>query len=139
MSIVAAGGVVYRFTPALEVVLVVPVREPNRWALPKGHQDPGEAVPATALREVLEETGLQAEIESDLGFSEYWYLWNGHQVHKRVHYYLMRPTGGSFEQHDHEMTQVVWVPLTQAIAQITFDSEREMLLKAQKYLLESKS
>jgi len=135
MSVIAAGGVVYRTAPTLEVVLVVPVREPNRWALPKGHQDPGETIAATALREVREETGLEAEIETDLGFSEYHYPWNGTQVHKRVYYYLMRPLGGSFEHHDQEMTQVVWVPLAQALEQITFASEREILYKAQAYLL----
>jgi len=135
MPILAAGGVVYRpWGKNWEVVLVVPVREPNRWALPKGHQDPGETMEATALREVQEETGLMAQIEAPLGHRDYWYVWQGQSVHKQVHYYLMTPIGGSFEHHDHEMSQVVWVPLAEARQRITFATEGEMLTLAQEFL-----
>ena len=34
----------------------------GRWSLPAGYADVGESPPATAVREVLEETGLQVEI-----------------------------------------------------------------------------
>jgi len=135
-TVIAAGGIVYRREAGIvSVVLVVPVREPNRWALPKGHQDSGETVAETALREVQEETGLTAQIEEDLGFCEYCYPWGGTEVQKRVYYFLMTPTGGNFADHDHEMTQVVWVPLSQALERITFATEAEMLRRAQARLL----
>ena len=36
------------------------------WDLPKGHQDPGEEISVTALREVQEETGIEELILKDL-------------------------------------------------------------------------
>ena len=43
------------------------------WILPKGHVEEGERMEETALREVREETGLEAEIIDRLGDVTYWY------------------------------------------------------------------
>jgi len=43
----------------------------NDISLPKWHIDPGETSEQAALREVLEETGLQCQIVWDLGITEY--------------------------------------------------------------------
>ena len=37
------------------------LKHPNRWDLPKGHVDPGETNKECALRELEEETGIQAQ------------------------------------------------------------------------------
>jgi 8-oxo-dGTP pyrophosphatase MutT (NUDIX family) len=45
------------------------VRKPGRWDLPKGHVDPGETDLQCALRELEEETGIQAaDVEVDPDF-----------------------------------------------------------------------
>ncbi len=133
--VIAAGGVVYReLKGIIEVVLVVPVNEPDRWALPKGHREQGESIVTAALREVREETGLTAEILEDLGYVTYFYRWQGQLLPKEVHYFLMEPVGGDFTHHDQEMSTVLWVPLHQALQQITFDTERTILERAKKKL-----
>lgn len=43
----------------------------NDISLPKWHIDPGENSQQAALREVLEETGLECQIAGDLGTTEY--------------------------------------------------------------------
>lgn len=43
----------------------------NDISLPKWHIDPGENAEQAALREVLEETGLECQIVWDLGTTEY--------------------------------------------------------------------
>lgn len=139
MTVLAAGGVVYRQGSGdIEVVAVVPQRELQRWGLPKGHQEPGETLPQTALREVQEETGLEVRITGDLGFVEYTFAQGATLVHKQVYYYLMTTHGGDFGKRDHEMAQVIWLSLVQAISQMTFSTEREILERARCVLLPEK-
>ncbi|MBI3912506.1 MAG: NUDIX domain-containing protein, partial [Armatimonadetes bacterium] len=93
-----------------------------------------ESPEAAAIREVREETGLDAEIEAPLPPVEYWYFWKrgGANVrhHKRVDFFLMRALGGHLEDHDAEVIEARWFPLTRAIAEATYPSERDVLRAA---------
>jgi 8-oxo-dGTP pyrophosphatase MutT (NUDIX family) len=130
---VSAGGVVYRRSDdGVDVALAA--RRTRRgdlaWGLPKGLVEPDEAPEETAVREVREETGLDAEIESSLGDIRYFYVWEGVRVRKAVHFFLMHATGGDVSQHDHEMEDVRWFPLTHALRRATYRGEREVLQRA---------
>ena len=70
-------------------------KPPVVWALPKGLIDPGERGAETALREVLEETGLRAAVDRKLGDVRYVYTWDGERVFKIVSFFLLRATGAS--------------------------------------------
>lgn len=53
-----AGGVVFRRkNGGLEFLLIQDLKD--RWSIPKGHVESGEALESTALREITEETGLK--------------------------------------------------------------------------------
>jgi 8-oxo-dGTP pyrophosphatase MutT (NUDIX family) len=64
--ILGAGAVL--INPRNEV-LVVRVRGSKGFNLPGGHVDPGERIQDSIVREVLEETGVQARFESIVGFT----------------------------------------------------------------------
>jgi len=49
------------YTPDLQVLLLERADHPGYWQSVTGSQNPGETLRQTALREVLEETGLAAE------------------------------------------------------------------------------
>jgi 8-oxo-dGTP pyrophosphatase MutT (NUDIX family) len=129
----SAGGVVVR---AIEGVphLVAGRRRRDRegatWTLPKGTPDPGETLEETALREVGEETGLCVRIVAPLDSIEYSFVRERTRIEKTVHYWLMEPTGGDFASHDHEFEEVRWVPLDQAPALLTFETERALAERA---------
>jgi 8-oxo-dGTP pyrophosphatase MutT (NUDIX family) len=106
-------------------------RDGVSWTLPKGTPDDGESIEETALREVVEETGLQVRILAPLGAIEYFFTQAGTRIHKTVHFFLMEPTGGSLDSHDHEFEDVRWVPLDEARALLSFPTERQMLELAQ--------
>src|SRR5437773_1824676 len=111
-ELVSAGGVVYRTTASGVEVLLCGRTAAGLWGLPKGTPMPGETLEETASREVREETGFDVCIERKVGQVEYWFTRaeQGKRFHKRVHYFLMQPTGGSLDRHDHEYDTVVWCP-----------------------------
>ncbi len=130
---VSAGGVVYRRDDdALELALAA--RRTRRgdlaWGLAKGAIEPGESEEQAAVREVLEETGLEVKVESDLGDIRYFYVWEGVRVRKRVHFFLMRATGGDVNDHDAEMEDVRWFPVRTAIKRAAYKGEREVIERA---------
>jgi 8-oxo-dGTP pyrophosphatase MutT (NUDIX family) len=131
-SEVSAGGVVFRREPQLEVALASRRTRKGElaWGLPKGLVEPGEDPELAAMREVREETGLEARIERPLGDINYWYVWEGQRVRKRVTFFLMEATGGDVSLHDHEMEEVRWVPLRNAPRAATYKSEREVIRRA---------
>lgn len=129
----SAGGVVYRASGE-ETEICLAARRTRRgelaWGLPKGLVELDEAPEVAAVREVLEETGLAAEIEGDLGTIRYVYVWEGVRVHKRVRFFLMRATGGDLADHDDEMEDVRWFPSAEARATASYRGERDVLEKA---------
>jgi 8-oxo-dGTP pyrophosphatase MutT (NUDIX family) len=133
----SAGGVAYRRS-AVGVEIALASRRTQAgelaWGLPKGRIDPGEDRETTALREVREEAGLICEIEASLGKIAYWYVWEGARISKVVHFYLMRTIGGDTNDHDHEMEEVRWFPLKEALAVASYRSEREILERAAELL-----
>ena len=132
-SEVSAGGVVYRRAgDVIEVALAA--RRTRRgelaWGLPKGEIEPDETADQAAVREVREETGLEAEIEASLGDIRYFYVWEGVRIRKAVRFFLMRATGGEVSLHDHEMEDVRWFPLSGALRRAAYRGEREVLERA---------
>jgi 8-oxo-dGTP pyrophosphatase MutT (NUDIX family) len=115
-------------------IVIVPTRRAadgsKVLALPKGHPDPGETDEAAALREVREEAGVEAEVEDLLGEVRYHYQRGGRRIAKRVAFYLMRWTGGSPEDHDHEVERAWWMPLEQAVEELSYPGERDMAGRA---------
>ena len=69
-------------------------RKPPVWALPKGIIDQGEKPEQAALREVTEETGIEARLVTKLGDVRYVYTWAGERVFKVVSFYLFRYSRG---------------------------------------------
>ena len=127
----SAGGVVVRGD---EVAVIVPKKlSPEgrqALALPKGHPDGDETPEAAALREVREETGVDAELAGSLGDVRYWYQRDGRRVTKVVSFFLLRYTGGSLDDHDAEVEQARWVPLEEAARTLSYAGEREMAARA---------
>ncbi len=131
--LVSAGGVVYRRSDAGEIEVVLCGRTDSPlWTLPKGTPDPGESREQTAVREVREETGLEVELQQPLKSISYWLVSSPDEVRsfKRVYYYLMRAVGGSISAHDSEFDTVQWFPAQEALQQMTYRNEQQVVAQA---------
>ena len=104
------------------------------WALPKGLIVPGERAELTALREVAEETGVEATPVEKLGDIRYVYTWAGERVFKVVSFFLFRYRSGRLgdipAEHADEVAEVRWLPLEEAPQLLAYKGEREMAAKA---------
>ncbi len=127
---VSAGGVVHRERDGRIEVVVAHRRQPPLWALPKGTPDSGETLTETAERETREETGLGVAVEAPISAISYFFVRGQTRFHKTVHFYLMRPIGGSTDDHDHEFDEVRWVQLEEAMQLLTHATERSVLERA---------
>ncbi len=86
------------------------------WELPAGKLDPGESPLTTAQRELTEEAGLQAARWTPLGSI---YASPG-VFDEIVHLYLAQDlTPVSAATEEHELIEVHWVPIPEAIARAT--------------------
>ncbi|MCI3919682.1 NUDIX hydrolase [Paenibacillus sp. TRM 82003] len=109
MKEISAGGVVYRRTKSGAVQIQLIQDRYGRTSLPKGKMEPGETVEQTALREILEETGIRGTIRDTLAIIEYQYKHaDKGLVDKEVHYYLVEATGGEHVPQIEEIRGVDW-------------------------------
>ncbi len=108
-------------------VAMIATRRSTRWGLPKGAVAAGETSQQAALREVLEETGLIADIVRPLDTIEYFFRAGDSLIRKRVDFYLMLFVGGTLTPQLSEVDDAQWFPLSVAVEQASFESERKLL------------
>ena len=111
------------------------------WCIPKGHLEQNETSEQAAIREVFEETGLEAEIVQHLGEVNYQFIQDGSKISKTVHVYLMQQTGGelSFDKDPHkEASELEWVQVSELLARLSHGNEKR-IAKVAIELIEARS
>jgi 8-oxo-dGTP pyrophosphatase MutT (NUDIX family) len=123
----SSGGAVIDLRGGAPFVAMIATRGRSRWGLPKGAVSPGETSEQAALREVQEETGLDAEIIGLLDTIEYFFRAGDTLIKKSVDFYLMRYVGGIMTPQLSEVDDAEWVALPEGIQRASFESERKLL------------
>ena len=99
------------------------------WSLPKGHIEEGESPEEAALREVHEETGIESIIEKSLGVIDFWFMAGGKRIHKTVHHYLFRESGGFLAPQETEVDEVAWFPLSEIVERLAYPDEKKLIAR----------
>ena len=133
----SAGGVLIKTIRGRPMLAAIrPQGKPaGTWALPKGNIDPGETPAETAVREVLEETGVEGALVEKLGDVKYTYTRRGDvRVFKIVSFFLLRAGRGRLGEIEErmrvEVAEARWLPLDEAPSLLAYGGEREMAEKA---------
>lgn len=138
----SAGGIVVALNEGEAHAAVIARR--NRagrleWCLPKGHLEGQETPEEAAVREIAEETGINGLVVRPLGTIEYWFNGDDRRVHKVVHHFLLRATGGELTvdgDPDGEAEDVAWVRVADLGERLAYPNERRLAAAAGAVLAE---
>ena len=109
-------------------------RERLLWSLPKGHIETGETPEVAAIREVKEETGIESEIDKSLGVIDFWFMAGGKRIHKTVHHFLFKETGGKIAPQVSEVDDVRWFPLDQIVEKLAYPDEKKLIARSKELI-----
>lgn len=127
-TVVAGGAVCWKVVDGEVRILLVHRTQHKDVSLPKGKCDPGETVPQTAQREILEETGLHVTLGAYLGRVDY-ALPNGKP--KEVHYWAAEVDPGEAERTPFESNEEIyaleWVSLSKAAKKLTYEHDADIV------------
>jgi len=127
----SCGAVIWRRTDKGHEYLLAQ-HGAKHWSFPKGHVENDETEVETARREILEETGLTADI--DTGFREVVTYYPKPGVIKDVVFFIATPTGGEEHAQEEEIRQLGWFSFADAQPLVTFATDIEVLKAAEAYI-----
>jgi len=129
----SCGAVV--FVKNAEIIYLLLQYEAGHWDFVKGNVEPNESEKDTVLRELKEETGIDAT-QTIEGFKEriiYYYRRQGSTVHKEVVFFLIeadtKKVTLSFEHVGFD-----WLNYERALEKLTFKNAKDVLQKAHAFL-----
>jgi 8-oxo-dGTP diphosphatase len=119
--ILAAGSVVTREDPLRGTeVLIIHRKRYDDWTLPKGKLEVAESLPACAIREVHEETGVTIRLSVPLDSISYE---AGNAGTKKVDYWGGIVLDSVLRAPDAEVDVVSWLPVRPALGRLTYSHD----------------
>ena len=112
-----------------EVLLIRRGNAPRlgQWSIPGGRVEPGERVASTALRELREETGVEAELLGLVDVVDG--VWPEHGRHYVLIDYAARWVAGEPVAGD-DAAEAEFVPIEEACARVDWDETRRVIREA---------
>lgn len=131
MTIYAAGVLCWQEKAGKLQILLVHREKYNDWGFAKGKLDPGELLPETAVREVMEETGIKVRLGRKLSVISYEV---GSKQNKEVHYWASKVTQKALNQQkftpNQEIAKVEWHEASQALNLLSYEHDKNLLKDA---------
>ncbi len=132
----SAGGIIFKLVGQdIKVLLIknAALRDPTKayWGFPKGHLEQDETPEVAALREVKEETGIDAEIIEKIDDEHYFFMHpQKGKISKKVTYYMMKYLSGEEQIQEAELLELGWFTPNDAFSMLSFKNDKTLLSKA---------
>ena len=131
----SCGAVVYRKINDDYRYLLIRNRRSSNWSFPKGHVEAGETLEETAIREVLEETGLHVELLPGFVSKSQYSIQN--RIQKTVQIYVASTKDTQTKIQVEEIEDYVWLTYEKALKNLKFENDKTILTDARNFLIEN--
>lgn len=131
----SCGAVVFRRINEEYRFLLIKNRRSNHWGFPKGHMEKGETREQTAIREVLEETGIHIDIID--GFCRDSRYRIGSKIEKRVEVFLASTKDTQTIIQKEEIEDYIWLRYPEALDMLKFENDKDILMSVKEFMLEN--
>ena len=132
----SCGTIPYTINNGTIHYLLVKAKDDGYCGFPKGHVEADESEEETALRETLEETSVNVQINRDFRYVISYQMDNGNT--KTVIYFLANFKNQTPKRNnDFEDFEYLLLPFDRALQEVTFENARQMLKKANDFLTDA--
>lgn len=131
----SCGAVVFRKENNEIKYLLIRNRRSAHWGFPKGHIEPGESDEETAIREVLEETGLRIEILP--GFVRKSNYTIQGKIEKSVSIFLANTVDTDYKLQVEEIEECGWFDFDSALKTLNYENDKLILNEAKAFLAQN--
>ena len=131
----SCGAIVYRKFHGNIELLLIKNQNGGHWSFPKGHVEGTETEEETAVREIMEETGIQVAL--DTSFRHVITYAPKKETTKDVIYFLARALTYDYTPQEEEIAQIKWVEINHAISILSYDNDRQLVTLAKEQIKNS--
>lgn len=124
----SCGAIVFYLKENKEQILLIKHSNSGHWSFPKGHVEVGETEVETAVREIKEETGVDAVI--DTRFRTVVTYSPKKDVIKDVVYFFATTENYETKNQEEEVAEVRWVDIDKALGSVSYKNDKELVRKA---------
>ncbi len=121
----SCGAVIFRKEDGKTKFLLIRNKRSAHWGFPKGHIEPGETEEETAIREVLEETGLHVKILP--GFAKKSDYTIQGKIEKSVTIFLAQTDETNYILQEEEIEEGGWFTFDEALETLNYENDKCIL------------
>ena len=135
-----AGGIVFRRGKDNKIEILLIQDAKDRWTIPKGHIEEGEAAKQTAKREINEETGLkEMNVLNWLGKINFRYRRGNSLVLMTTEIFLVQAKGDTDDLTPEDwMNGIKWFSAQEALDKIAYEDISKLILLAMKKIRDAR-
>jgi len=129
----SCGAIVYRKYHGNTEILLIKHINSGHWSFPKGHVEGDETEVETAKREIMEETGI--DVNLDPTFRETVTYSPRKDTVKIVVYFIAKAKNTDFVPQEDEISEIKWVEIDRAGQVLAYENDRSIVNKAKKFII----